>query len=207
MARQYRLSLAFLAALGLHLLILGLIKLPVTRITPPMPSLVLQWVDLPARIPQPETIMQKSKPTRLETRRVEMATVQRENEAGKREMISEQAVKEPGAATIPPQPKTEWSAPIRLNPVDWKATARSLAREMAREEAGAAPAQPGNLVDRLILPQLDQALKKPAPGVQRFEGGLVKFITSSGRVYCVQEQPNFARGGPVDPLSVPTNCP
>ena len=59
----------------------------------------------------------------------------------------------------------------------------------------------------MILPQLDQALGKPRPGVQRYESGLIKIVTAGGRVYCIQEQPNFARGGPVEPLSVPTTCP
>lgn len=201
-AQQHRLALAFLAALGLHLLILGLIKLPVTRIAPHEPSRVLQWIDLPIVKPQPEPVDQMNKPARPETRRGKDAPVNRENE-----VASDMAVGEPGATTISPQPKTEFTAPTRLNPLDLSATARSLAREMAREEGPVAPAQPDNPTDRPILPLLDQALRKQRPGVQRFEGGLIKIISASGRVYCVQEQPNFARGGPVDPLSVPTNCP
>lgn len=200
--RQHRLALAFLAALGLHLLILGMIKLPVTRIVPPVPSRVLQWVDLPIVKPQPEPVDRMNKPARPETRRGKIAPVNRENE-----VASDKLVRESGATVISPQPGTEFTAPARLNPLDLSATARSLAREMAHEEGSLAPAQPDNPTDRPILPQLDQALGKQRPGVQRFEGGLIKIISTSGRVYCVQEQPNFARGGPVDPLSVPTNCP
>jgi hypothetical protein len=201
-AQQHRLALAFLAALGLHLLILGLIKLPVAQIAPPVPSRVLQWVDLPIVKPQPEPVDQMNKPARPETRRGKDAHINRENE-----VASDMAVGEPGATTISPQPKTEFTAPTRLNPLGLSATARSLAWEMAREEGPVAPAQPDNPTDRPILPLLDQALRKQRPGVQRFEGGLIQIISASGRVYCVQEQPNFARGGPVDPLSVPTNCP
>jgi len=199
---QQRLALAGLAALGLHLLILGLIKLPVARIAPPVPSMVLQWVDLPIVKPQAEPVDQMNKPARPETRRGKDAPINRENKVS-----SDKAIRESGATTNSPQPRTESTAPARLNPLDLSATARSLAREMAREEGPVAPAQPDNPSDRPILPLLDQALGKQRPGVQRYEGGLIKIISASGRVYCMQEQPNFSRGGPVDPLSVPTNCP
>ena len=198
----HRLALAGLAALGLHLLILGLIKLPLARIAPPGPSMVLQWVDLPTVKPQAEPVDQTNKPARPEARRGKDAPINRENEVS-----SDKAIRASGATTNSPQPRTESTAPARLNPLDLSATTRSLAREMAREEGPVAPAQPDNPGDRPILPLLDQALGKQRPGVQHYEGGLIKIISASGRVYCLQEQPNFARGGPVDPLSGPTNCP
>lgn len=201
-AQQQRLVLALVAALGLHLLILGLIKLPVPRITPPAPSMALQWVELPARKPRSEQVVPMNKPARPATRRGQDAPFDRGNKAtpGKAAGVSV-------TQTIAPQPKTEFTVPAPLNPADLRATARSLAREMAREQGADAAVQQDDPANRPILPQLDQALRKPHPGVQRYEGGLVKIITAGGRIYCMQEQPNFARGGPADALSVPTNCP
>lgn len=195
--QQRRLVLAFVVALGLHLLILGLIKLPVARIATPAPTMVLQWVTLPARKPRAEPVVQTNKPARPATRQGRDAPIHRENKA------AEESV----TPTTVLQPKTESTAPVRLNPADLGATVRSVARELAHEQGAVAPAQPENPADRPILPQLDQALGKPRPGVQRYESGLIKIVTAGGRVYCIQEQPNFARGGPAEPLSVPTTCP
>ena len=90
----HRLALAGLAALGLHLLILGLIKLPVARIAPPGPSMVLQWVDLPIVKPQAEPVDQMNKPARPETRRGKDAPINRENEVS-----SDKAIRASGATT------------------------------------------------------------------------------------------------------------
>ena len=61
--------------------------------------------------------------------------------------------------------------------------------------------------DDAILPRLDRALRREAPGERHYVDGLIKMVTPSGRVYCLKPPPEFARGGPTEALAVPTNCP
>ena len=61
--------------------------------------------------------------------------------------------------------------------------------------------------DRPILPQIDRALRHETPGERRLTNGLIRIVSTDGRVYCLQPIPDFARGGPVEMLSPPTNCP
>ena len=61
--------------------------------------------------------------------------------------------------------------------------------------------------DRPVLPQLARALQREPAGETRFANGMMKVVTASGSVYCLRPMPGFARGGPVEPTSIPTNCP
>lgn len=85
-------------------------------------------------------------------------------------------------------------------------SARQMAREEARKQSGVHGEGVRN-EDRAALPQLARALRREAPGEKRFASGMIKVVTASGSVYCLQPKPTFARDGPVEPLSIPTNCP
>ncbi len=201
---QRRLALAFVAALGVHMLMFSLIKLPATSVMPPDSSTALQWVDLSALKSRPERDAQSVKPARLETRRDNDVPRHRENKTA-----VGQAPDVPPSPTLAPLATTQTttSAPVIPDPEALMASARLVAREMARDRGDRSVTQADNPVDRPFLPKLARALDKPRSSVQRYEGGLIKIITTGGRIYCVQEPPDFARGGPLDPLSVPTNCP
>lgn len=64
-----------------------------------------------------------------------------------------------------------------------------------------------SVLARPVLPVLDEALSRPAPGEQRLANGLLKVVSTSGRVYCLQVPSPSMGGGLVPVLSVPTNCP
>jgi hypothetical protein len=89
---------------------------------------------------------------------------------------------------------------------DLLASARAIGRETARSEIW--PSQDAGAVeDRPILPQLDRTLRREAAGERRLGNGLVRIVSASGRIYCLQAPPDFARDGPVAMVSVPTTCP
>jgi len=84
------------------------------------------------------------------------------------------------------------------------------ARRIVRDDAQRHPAPRQESAidnDRPVLPQLARALQRESPGETRFASGMIKVVTASGSVYCLRPMPWFARGGPVEPTSIPTNCP
>ena len=82
------------------------------------------------------------------------------------------------------------------------------ARRIIRDDERRHP-PPAKMIDndRPVLPQLARALQREPPGETRFASGMIKVVTASGSVYCLRPMPEFARGGPVEPTSIPTNCP
>jgi hypothetical protein len=85
-------------------------------------------------------------------------------------------------------------------------SARAIARDDARRHRMPRP-EDSDDNDRPLLPQLARALRREPPGETRFSDGMIKVVTASGSIYCLRPKPEFARGGPVDALSIPTNCP
>jgi hypothetical protein len=104
-------------------------------------------------------------------------------------------------ANVPEQP-----SPPGVSIADALVSARAIARETtgpAKPTANDADA----LLDRPFLPQLDHALRREAPSERHLANGLIRIVSADGRIYCLQTPPEFARGGPVEMLMVPTNCP
>lgn len=85
-------------------------------------------------------------------------------------------------------------------------SARDIARKVAREQNGDRR-QNGLPEDRPALPALDRALRKAPAGEMRFVGGALRITHESGASYCLQAVPEYAKGGLVEPLSVPGTCP
>lgn len=198
MARVRNRELTFLAlSLGLHLIALGAFG------PSPRPILIepthapLQWVDL---APVVET---RPPPARL--RRVAPSPPRAQNVVPAEPVPRTPEPDEKPAAevliSVPAQ-----SRPSELPLAEIMASARAIGRETARAETW--PSQdPGAVEDRPILPQLDRALRRAAASERRLSNGLIRIVTAGGRVYCLQEPPDFARGGPAEMLAVPTNCP
>lgn len=194
-----RLAVCVLAALALHLLIFGLMEPPRKSGPIPVPSLILQWVPLPSdRIAaRPDVASKMGLPGNRPARSIR-------NNRGNLSVPSQFVAD----GTIMEKPRATGNTvylPYR-DSADLIESAGKIARNVARapEER-----QQGNgaLHERPFLPKLDRALRKGNAGEMRFTNGLIKITTESGRVYCLQSPPDFARGGPVDMLSVPTNCP
>lgn len=84
------------------------------------------------------------------------------------------------------------------------------ARGIARETAAPSRASRYDDIlapDRPILPELDRALRREAPGEYRLGNGLIRVVGAGGLAYCLREPSELARAGPIPPLAVPTNCP
>jgi hypothetical protein len=62
-------------------------------------------------------------------------------------------------------------------------------------------------VDRPVLAALAKALTTATAGETQYANGLIKITTPSGHSYCFQPKAWYARGGPGDGTSIPTNCP
>lgn len=87
---------------------------------------------------------------------------------------------------------------------------RDSVRRIVRDEARHLPpptADYGLADNRPILPELARALARKEASVMQFADGLIKVVTPSGSVFCMRPTPTFAKGGPVEPTSIPTNCP
>lgn len=85
-------------------------------------------------------------------------------------------------------------------------SARKIARETGSVQSSQAQAI-ANVFERPILPQLARALRREPPGETRLANGMIKVVTTTGAIYCLQALPKFAQGGPVEPMIIPTNCP
>lgn len=176
-------------SLGLHLLALNVLG-PSGRpilIEPPNPP--LQWVELtPAG-----TVEAAPQPVRM-------------SRAASRPRRDRDATPTTSAqGTSPSAPVPEQTPPPRLAIADLRTSARAIAREEPGREKSAAENGPTEV--RSILPQLDRALRREPAGEHRLANGLIRVMSAGGRVCCLQPPPEFARGGPVETLSVPTTCP
>lgn len=186
-------------SLGLHLLAMNALAPSIRTASVEWPNAPLQWVDWTPPRALPESFATApDRPRPSHTLRGRSFVPPDPVEQTPSEVAS------PAAMTV--VPATEPSAPPQLPIADLLASARALAHEMAGREAR--PPDDGvSLADRPILPQLDRALRREPAGERRLGHGLVRIISASGRRYCLQAPPDFAAGGPVPMLSVPTTCP
>ena len=108
------------------------------------------------------------------------------------------------SASYPPSLRPSSSAPSFESVFD---SAKGIARDEAKRMAPL-KAEETDVPDRPVLPALAKALKKQKAGETRFADGLIKIVTPSGKAFCYMPLPDIvARGGPIEPTIVPTNCP
>ncbi len=207
-ARQAaRLAICLLLSSGLHVSVLNFS----TR-HPAQPTLASnqpKWLDRPLQLvdlaPRP--------PVQLRSKRIPVAVRSVRPDLSASALPT--AVAEQAAASTAevnktlPAPRDSAPPPSPQPRLDIAALLLS-ARAIAREEQARESPPFGGIArpqDRPVLPALDRALKREPPGEHYLGGGLTRVVTTSGRVYCLQAPPDFARGGPVEALAVPTNCP
>lgn len=193
---QRRLAICLLVALALHLLVFGTIGIRPAPLQRPAPPLILRWAVPPqASSAAAEIAAETGAPER------QPARISASDFRGGRA-----ASASPGAESAPPQGDANaWSLQPRGS-AELIESARESARESSRDRPGHSPRSPVP-EDRPILPGLDRALRKAGAGETRHADGLIRITAASGQVYCLRPPPDFARGGPVDMLSVPTTCP
>lgn len=181
---ERRVAASLAAALALHLLALLMLG-PIRRPTAPAaawPAVELRWHDAPrAAVVAP---VAAAAPTSTAPASALAAAVAGEN----LQDSSGAPAAQPAAADA------------------LVASARRLARALPQRLTGMPPQAPP-LADRPFVDALDRALRQEAAGERRLAGGIVRVVTAWGSVYCLKPPPEFARGGPLEPLAVPTTCP
>lgn len=114
-------------------------------------------------------------------------------------------------ADTAPRPSNPYAGLLAASLEHARDVVRDQIREESKEEVRGRRDPPGSLpppvLARPILLAIDAALGRPVPGEQRLANGLLKVVSASGRVYCLQEPSPSMGGGLVPILSVPTNCP
>lgn len=201
-AEAKRLAVALLLALGLHILMFGLLKSPRKSFQPAASPLVVQWMRWasapPRRLPaEPDRAVDRS------SSGIRHHEIDRRDRQVHRAPISFAA---DGAASDTPTAASDREARQGPAAAELIESARTIAREMAHEHT---QGQAANAVqaDRPFLPALDRALRKAEVGEERLASGLIRITTKSGRVYCLTPPPDMARDGPLAMMSTPTNCP
>lgn len=186
-------------SLGLHVLLIGAFLSASRPLRIASSSAALQWVEL-ARL---RAVTAPPLPVHTPQRQAGPPSVLGVllNEPAALSPIKLESPTAPSMADTPEQP-----SPPGVSIVDALAQARAIALETTgREEPP--PDDAGGLLDRPILPQLDHALRHEAPDERHLANGLIRIVSADGRIFCLQTPPEFARGGPVEMLMVPTNCP
>ena len=114
-------------------------------------------------------------------------------------------VQQPTVTASSPPPLPPSPSPPSMKSVfdSVKGILRDEARRMAPSKV-----EETDVPDRPVLPALAKVLKKQKAGETRFADGLIKIVTPSGKALCYTPLPDIvARGGPIEPTIVPTNCP
>ena len=217
-AENCRLLLALLVAAILHLLVIAFLPLPrVIPFTQPIvpelnvhlaPVIILprnNRVTLSKEAPVPKT--KNASPTR------KMPPIFPKSAAKKRFDQPRNRNMPPAVVTLE-QPAVTVSSPPSLPPSPSPPSIESVfdsVKGIVRDEArrmAPSKAEETDVQDRPVLPQLAKALKKQKAGETRFADGLIKIVTLSGKALCYTPLPDIvARGGPIEPTIVPTNCP
>lgn len=201
-AEAKRLAVALLLALGLHLLMFGLLGSPRKSFQPAASPLIVEWVRWASAPPRqlPAEPDRAAGPSASDRRPQE---IDRRDKQVHRAPMSFAA---DGAASDTPtaaSDRVERRAPAAAELIE---SARTIAREMAHEHTQGQAAN-AMQADSPFLPALDRALRKAEVGEERLASGLIRITTKSGRVYCLTPPPDMARDGPLGMMSTPTNCP
>ena len=215
-AENGRLGLSLLIVAILHLLLI--VFLPLPRVIPFTQPLALEFnVSLAPTLPVPgnnrvtlsKTALvpktKKTKPIRRMPQIFPQSSAKnrfdpRRNLPPVAVTVAQPATTASSPPSIPPSP----SAPSIESVFD---SAKAIVREEARRMAPS-KAEETEVQNRPVLPALAKALKKQKAGETRFADGLIKIVTPSGKALCYTPLPDIvARGGPIEPTILATNCP
>lgn len=105
--------------------------------------------------------------------------------------------------------QTESGPPVKSSNIQ---TLLNSAHQMAREAGKGFQESKEHLPllsDRPVLPELAKMLAKNnlVAGVTEYADGVIKVVTPSGNVYCMQPKSNLPQDGPVQAESIPMTCP
>ena len=196
-------GLGVLAALLLHGLLLGIPRHKILLPEPGRPALDVRWLTIPA-MPDSEARLA-----------VQPAPVSRDGAAPRRAAAVEApplaSPRLPGSpapvAGVPAADAPGDGAPAVPSGIELMESARRIAREAARSGPGRGEVVQGTVLERPALAPLARALTRRAASEQRLQDGTIRGMDAWGREYCLRPPPDFARGGPVEPMAVPTTCP
>lgn len=200
-----RLAAFLLASLVFHVTVLILAR-PISRtILPERANMPLEVVSLgPPRAdpPPPAPVPFAAREVRPSLATSGQSAIPTEVEEQAPSQSAQKDATPPPASV--PVPAHRQSA--RLDTATLLTNAHAMARERLARDLRL-PSDNPMPEERPFLPGLDRALKREPPGERYLGNGLTRVVTPSGRDYCLQAPPDFARGGPAVLLSVPTNCP
>jgi len=187
-----RLVASVLAALALHLLLLGLIRMPPERAPSGLPPLILQWrmpLSHEAKAPEPDAAFRPP------------AT------GGRHDALSAPTTNTPGSGATAPNIENDGAPPAMPATAELLDSAHRLVRRYAHERLPGEQPPGAPLADRPVLPELDRALREPVAEEKRLASGIIKVTTAFGATYCLKPPPEISRSGPMEALAVPTTCP
>ena len=216
-AENGRLGLSLLVAAILHLLLI--VFLPLPRVIPFTQPIVPEFnVRLAPEIPLPG-----NNPIKLAKEARDPETKNAKPISKMSPVLPESAPKirlDQRSPNMPPaevtleQPATTATSPPSIPPFPSAPSIESIfnsVKGLARDEArrmAPSKTEETDVKDRPVLPELAKALKQQKAGETRFADGLIKIVTPSGKALCYTPLPDIvARGGPIEPTIVPTNCP
>ena len=215
-AENWRLGLSLLATAVLHLLVIVFLPLPRVipftqspahefnlSLAPSIPAAGNNRVTLskPALVPNTKN----AKPNRKMSQIYPASSVKNRFDQRRSVPLLAVPLEQPMAisSSSPPLPPSPSPPSIESVFDSAKGIVRDEARRMAPSKA-----EETDVPDRPVLPELAKALKKQKAGETRFADGLIKIVTLSGKALCYTPLPDIvARGGPIEPTIVPTNCP
>ena len=204
-AAQFRLrrfGLFFLVSMALHAVLFGLLRSSPPALQTTATVLEVRFMASSEKKNDIQ-IHSPSERKRVMTKEIYRTKAPRRSEAKIQPMTSDLPTKNTSrssAALL--APPTYPSIPIEA----LLESARRIAREDVYKHPPLHPESTRHQ-DQPILPQLARALRREPPGETRLSNGMIKVITITGAIYCLQPLPKFAQGGPVEPMIVPTNCP
>ncbi len=192
-----RFTLFFLLSLALHAFFFSLLR-PLPKAQLPMTQVLEVHLEASAESaikPQAEKPDARKTPSMSPAKRSHVAEVT----TTPKDLIPQHAVE-----TEQITPSTSAQHKISI------AALLESARKLASEDRGAPPPpskETMTIFERPVLPQLARAFRREVPGETRLANGMIKVVTTTGAIYCLQPLPKFAQGGPIEPMIVPTNCP
>lgn len=194
--------LAMLLAIGLHILVVRFLPFPeVDSVGFRVPALEVRLApSLAPRDSDPVPISaQETRPTTSYSARGTSPTQTRKNRSEITPYTVESVSPEP---TTPAAPTPSISTEALVDSV------RNIVRDEERRTQQSKKEDSVDIRDRPVLPEFAKALQKPKASETRLADGVIKIVTPSGSTYCLKPLPEVvARGGPVEPATVPTNCP
>lgn len=209
-----RLAPYILLAVTAHIVLLYLLSLIPAAKTIPNRMLDVYLQTQPRPTPEPER-SKAYEVGKLTISRPRISTRQIDASTSPEKVMIEQAAQPTNQLALATQyisPPADKDNPHADRPANIE-TLLNSARQIAREAAKEIPLPKDNLPplrDRPILPKLAQLLaqkNKPPAGVTEYADGMIKIVTESGNVYCMQPKSHLPQNGPIESESIPMTCP